>query len=429
MPETATGPAVAPTSSDGVVLEVRDLAKSYPVRQGVVLKRTVGQVQAVDGVSLALRRGRTLGLVGESGSGKSTLARVLVGIEKPTRGQVLVDGEDVSTMSRGARRELRRNVQMVFQDPYTSLNPRMSVGEIVAEPFRIHRDAVPAGGRRRAVAELLELVGLDPDHAHRYPHQFSGGQRQRVGIARALAVKPRVLVCDEPVSALDVSVQGQVINLLEDLQDELGLAYLFIAHDLAVVQHIADEVAVMYLGRVVEEGDRPAVYDDAHHPYTKALLSAVPVPDPTAHRDDELMLEGDPPSPADPPSGCRFHTRCWLAHRLAAEEGLAGDGAVPARCRTDDPVLVPLGRADGARGGAATVPHAAACHFAREAAAFGGHPAAGSTAATDGPAAVVEHDAQHDAAPDADDRHPGDDSGGPEPETVPDRPVLESRER
>jgi len=438
VPETVTSPAAAATASDDVVLEVRDLAKSYPVRQGVVLKRTVGQVQAVDGVSLALRRGRTLGLVGESGSGKSTLARVLVGIEKPTRGQVLVDGEDVSTMSRAARRELRRNVQMVFQDPYTSLNPRMSVGEIVAEPFRIHPDAVPAGGRRRAVAELLELVGLDPDHAHRYPHQFSGGQRQRVGIARALAVKPRVLVCDEPVSALDVSVQGQVINLLEDLQDELGLAYLFIAHDLAVVQHIADEVAVMYLGRVVEEGDRPAVYDDAHHPYTQALLSAVPVPDPTARRDDELMLEGDPPSPADPPSGCRFHTRCWLARRLAAEEGVSGDGPddVPARCRTEDPVLVPLGRPDGVgdagpRGGAATGPHAAACHFAREAAAFGGHPTAGSAASADRPAVAADHDAERDAAPDAehdpDDHGPGGDA--PVPETVPDHSVLESRER
>ncbi|MGF0117937.1 ABC transporter ATP-binding protein [Promicromonospora sp. Marseille-Q5078] len=377
MPETtAPGPVpdAAATDASDVVLELRDLAKSYPVRSGIVLKRTVGQVQAVDGVSLTLRRGRTLGLVGESGSGKSTLARVLVGIEKPTRGQVLVDGEDVSTMSRAARRELRRSVQMVFQDPYTSLNPRMPVGEIVAEPFRIHPDAVPRAGRRAAVAELLELVGLDPDHAHRYPHQFSGGQRQRIGIARALAVKPRVLVCDEPVSALDVSVQGQVINLLEDLQDELGLSYLFIAHDLAVVQHIADEVAVMYLGRVVEEGDGPAVYDDAHHPYTRALLSAVPVPDPTARAaDDALLLEGDPPSPADPPSGCRFHTRCWLARQLAAGQG-AGDGpeAVPERCRTEDPVLVPLGRRDDD----ALVPHAAACHFAREAATLGGRPTA-----------------------------------------------------
>ncbi|WP_344249188.1 oligopeptide/dipeptide ABC transporter ATP-binding protein, partial [Isoptericola hypogeus] len=306
-------------TTDAPVLEVRDLAKSYPVRRGVVLRRTVGQVQAVDGVSLTLRRGRTLGLVGESGSGKSTLARVLVGIEKPTRGTVLVDGEDVSTMSRSARRELRRSVQMVFQDPYTALNPRMSVGEIVGEPFRIHPDAVPPGGRRKAVGELLELVGLDPDHVHRYPHQFSGGQRQRIGIARALAVKPRVLVCDEPVSALDVSVQGQVINLLEDLQDELGLSYLFIAHDLAVVRHIADEVAVMYLGRVVEQGAGNAVYDAPRHPYTGALLSAVPVPDPAAQPSGGvLLLDGDPPSPADPPPGCRFHTRCWLARQLAA---------------------------------------------------------------------------------------------------------------
>jgi oligopeptide/dipeptide ABC transporter ATP-binding protein len=409
----------ATSAPDDVVLEVRDLAKSYPVRQGVVLKRTTGHVQAVDGVSLALRRGRTLGLVGESGSGKSTLARVLVGIEKPTRGQVLVDGEDVSTMSRGARRELRRNVQMVFQDPYTSLNPRMSVGDIVAEPFRIHRDAVPRGGRRRAVAELLELVGLDPDHVHRYPHQFSGGQRQRIGIARALAVKPRVLVCDEPVSALDVSVQGQVINLLEDLQDELGLSYLFIAHDLAVVQHIADEVAVMYLGRVVEEGDGPAVYGDAHHPYTRALLSAVPVPDPTARpAEGELLLEGDPPSPADPPSGCRFHTRCWLARRLAEEHGVAGDGpeAVPERCRTEDPVLVPLGRRGDGRdgGGDDEGAHVAACHFAREAATLGAHP--GPTAqASPGPGTPPGPDPD----PDPD----------PEPEPVPDRPVLESRER
>ncbi|MEL7976710.1 oligopeptide/dipeptide ABC transporter ATP-binding protein [Isoptericola sp. F-RaC21] len=421
MPETVTTPAAGrPSPPDDVVLEVRDLAKSYPVRHGAVIRRTVGQVQAVDGVSLTLRRGRTLGLVGESGSGKSTLARVLVGIEKPTRGQVLVDGEDVSTMSRAARRELRRNVQMVFQDPYTSLNPRMPVGEIVAEPFRIHPGAVPAGGRRRAVAELLELVGLDPDHAHRYPHQFSGGQRQRVGIARALAVKPRVLVCDEPVSALDVSVQGQVINLLEDLQDELGLSYLFIAHDLAVVQHIADEVAVMYLGRVVEEGDRPSVYGAAHHPYTRALLSAVPVPDPAARRDDELLLEGDPPSPADPPSGCRFHTRCWLARRLAADEGISGDGpdAVPARCRTEDPVLVPLGRRGDDDGGAGVaVPHAAACHFAEQAAALGGRPAAPATADLAG---------EHEGAPPRDHEPDGE---GSVPETVPDSPVLESRER
>ncbi len=335
------------------ILEVRDLAKVFPVRRGVVLRRTVGEVQAVDGVSFTLRRGRTLGLVGESGSGKSTLGRMLVGVERPTRGQVLVEGVDVTTMSRAARRELRRRVQIVFQDPYTSLNPRMSVGDIVGEPFRIHPDAVPKGGRDRAVKDLLELVGLDPGHVHRYPHQFSGGQRQRIGIARALAVKPQVLVCDEPVSALDVSVQGQVINLLEDLQDELGLSYLFIAHDLAVVRHIADEVAVMYLGRIVEHGTAADVYDRGAHPYTRALMSAVPVPDPAARlASAEIVLEGDIPSPADPPSGCRFHTRCWLALRLAETDEPTTDG-VPLRCATESPALTD-----------AAVGHLAACHFA-----------------------------------------------------------------
>jgi oligopeptide transport system ATP-binding protein len=343
-----------PLAAGEPVVEVRDLAKVFPVRRGVVLRRTVGHVQAVDGVALTLRRGRTVGLVGESGSGKSTLARMLVGVERPTRGQVLVEGVDVTTMSRRARRALRRRVQIVFQDPYTSLNPRMSVGEIVGEPYRIHPDAVPKGGRDRAVKELLELVGLDPRHVHRYPHQFSGGQRQRIGIARALAVKPQVLVCDEPVSALDVSVQGQVINLLEELQDELGLSYLFIAHDLAVVRHIADEVAVMYLGRIVEHGTASEVYEHAAHPYTRALMSAVPVPDPSAGlASAEIVLEGDIPSPADPPTGCHFHTRCWLAAKLAAGGEPAADG-VPLRCSTESPALT-----DSAIGG-----HAVACHYA-----------------------------------------------------------------
>jgi peptide/nickel transport system ATP-binding protein/oligopeptide transport system ATP-binding protein len=269
-------------------------------------------------------------------------------------------------MSRAARRELRRRVQIVFQDPYTSLNPRMNVGDIVGEPFRIHPDAVPKGGRNRAVMDLLELVGLDPGHVHRYPHQFSGGQRQRIGIARALAVKPQVLVCDEPVSALDVSVQGQVINLLEDLQDELGLSYLFIAHDLAVVRHIADEVAVMYLGRIVEHGTAAAVFDDAAHPYTRALMSAVPVPDPAARlASTEIVLEGDIPSPADPPSGCRFHTRCWLAAQLAAGGEPAVDG-VPLRCTTESPALTDT----------IAVGHLAACHYADRTA----HTTAGSPA-------------------------------------------------
>ncbi|MEP9381552.1 dipeptide ABC transporter ATP-binding protein [Nocardioides sp. KR10-350] len=339
--------------SDTPVLEVRDLVKHYPVRVGAVIKRQIGQVRAVDGISLTLHRGKTLGLVGESGSGKSTLAKVLTGVETPTSGQVLVDGEDVSTFSRDQRRRLRRDVQMIFQDPYTSLNPRMSVGEIVGEAYDIHRDLVPSEGKAAAVRELLELVGLDPDSSRRYPHQFSGGQRQRIGIARALAVRPRVLICDEPVSALDVSVQGQVINLLERLQDELGLSYLFIAHDLSVVRHIADGVAVMYLGRVVESGPAERVYVDPRHPYTRALLSAVPVPDPTLRgQRQEIVLEGDVPSPISPPSGCHFHTRCWLARTLA-------DGGVPDRCRTEDPTLTTEGGAG----------HLAACHFADEAAA------------------------------------------------------------
>ncbi|RPF19972.1 ABC transporter ATP-binding protein [Myceligenerans xiligouense] len=398
-------------------LEVRDLVKHYPVRRGL-LRRTAGTVKAVDGVSFGLGRGRTLGLVGESGSGKSTLARVLVGIETPTSGQVLVEGEDMARLSRAGRKQLRREVQMVFQDPYTSLNPRMSVQEIVGEPFAIHGVA-PAGGRRAAVGELLELVGLEPAHANRYPHQFSGGQRQRVGIARALALRPRILVCDEPVSALDVSVQGQVINLLEDLQDELGLSYLFVAHDLGVVRHIAHDVAVMYLGRVVERGRETDVYDGALHPYTQALLSAVPEPDPAVRLTDSpaITLEGEPPSPIDPPPGCAFHTRCPLARTLgskgdgetdrdggAVSAGMpadggaarAGTGAVPGRataaggavsagvpadvarnvpepCTGSTPVLRPHdgndagqpgSRDDDARAGGEPA-HLAACHFAR----------------------------------------------------------------
>ncbi|WP_370618088.1 ABC transporter ATP-binding protein [Mumia sp. Pv 4-285] len=342
-----------------VVLEVRDLAKFYPVRRGVVLKRQVGEVKAVDGVSLSLRRGKTLGLVGESGSGKSTLAKVLVGIEKPTRGQILVDGQDVSDLGRADRRELRRHIQMVFQDPYTSLNPRMSVGEIVGEAYAIHPDAVPPGGKEKAVRDLLDRVGLNPDHIHRFPHQFSGGQRQRIGIARALAVSPKILLCDEPVSALDVSIQGQVINLLEELQDDLGLSYLFIAHDLSVVRHIADEVAVMYLGRLVESGTDAEVYEAPGHPYTRALMSAVPVPDPTL-RDQrrEIVLEGDMPSPVDPPQGCHFHTRCWLAPLLESrvDPSSSERRPIPVVCRTESPKLAPQASPD----------HLAACHFSAD---------------------------------------------------------------
>jgi oligopeptide/dipeptide ABC transporter ATP-binding protein len=296
----------------GPVLEVRDLVKHYPVPGGL-LRRSTGAVKAVDGVSLRLDRGRTLGLVGESGSGKSTLARVLVGIEKPTSGEVLVDGADVTRLSRAGRKQLRRDVQMVFQDPYTSLNPRMPVSEIVGEPFAIH-GIDPAGGRRAAVGELLELVGLDPEHANRYPHQFSGGQRQRVGIARALALRPKILVCDEPVSALDRAVQAQILALLARLQRERGLALVFISHDLAVVRQLCQRVIVMYLGRVMEQAPAAELFARPRHPYTRALLASVP------GADAQPPLEGELPSPSDPPSGCVFRTRCPMADELCARE-------------------------------------------------------------------------------------------------------------
>ncbi|WP_433385026.1 ABC transporter ATP-binding protein [Actinoplanes sp. CA-142083] len=303
-----------------LVLETRNLVKHFPITQGIVFRTKVGAVRAVDGVDIQLRRGETLGIVGESGCGKSTLAKLLVGLEKPTSGEVVVRGEDMTRLSGHALRRARRNIQMVLQDPYTSLNPRMTVGDIIGEPFAIHPDAVPPSGRARAVQELLDLVGLNPDHINRYPHQFSGGQRQRIGIARALALRPEIIVCDEPVSALDVSIQAQVINLLERLQRELGLSYIFIAHDLSVVRHISDRVAVMYLGKIVETGYHMAIYEQPTHPYTQALLSAVPVPDPRLRgRRDHIVLEGDVPSPADPPSGCRFRTRCWKAQPYCAD--------------------------------------------------------------------------------------------------------------
>jgi oligopeptide transport system ATP-binding protein len=325
-----------------VALETLDLVKHFPITQGVLFQRRVGAVRAVDGVSLSLHKGETLGVVGESGCGKSTLARLLVGLEKPTSGAISVLGQDLARLGGTELRQARRNIQMVMQDPYTSLNPRMTVGDIVGEPYEIHSDVVPSGGRERRVQELFDLVGLNPDHINRYPHQFSGGQRQRIGIARALALKPKIIVCDEPVSALDVSIQAQVINLLENLQNELDLSYVFIAHDLAVVGHIADRVAVMYLGKIVEIGDDSQIYDHPTHPYTQALLSAAPVPDPTSRgQREQIMLDGDVPSPANPPSGCRFRTRCWLAETI---------------CTEDEPALVErLGSH-----------HRSACHFARE---------------------------------------------------------------
>jgi oligopeptide/dipeptide ABC transporter ATP-binding protein len=325
-----------------VILEVRDLVKHFPIRQGIVFKRTIGQIKAVDGVSLDLHKGETLGIVGESGCGKSTLAKLLMNLEKPTSGEVRYQGRDVLRLSPADQRKLRRNIQLVMQDPYTSLNPRMTVGDIIGEPFEIHPDAAPKGDRRRKVQELLDVVGLNPEHINRYPHQFSGGQRQRIGIARALALKPEVIVCDEPVSALDVSIQAQVMNLLDQLQKDFNLSYIFIAHDLSVVRHIADRVGVMYLGKMVEVGTDDDIYTRPTHPYTQALLSAVPVPDPTVRQHKAVIrLEGDVPSPANPPSGCRFRTRCWKAQEICATE----------------PPLLQIRPTSG---------HPSACHFAQE---------------------------------------------------------------
>ncbi|WP_249027813.1 ABC transporter ATP-binding protein [Blastococcus saxobsidens] len=332
----APRPAAAPGE---VLLDVKDLKKHFPLTQGIVFKRTVGHVRAVDGVNLTLRRGETLGLVGESGCGKSTVSKLLVALEKPTSGQILYKGDDVAKMGGRALKQYRREVQIIFQDPYASLNPRMTVGDIVAEGWSVHADIAPRKGRLQRTQELMERVGLNPDFVNRYPHQFSGGQRQRIGIARALALQPEIIVCDEPVSALDVSVQAQVVNLLEDLQDDFGLSYLFIAHDLSVVRHISDRVAVMYLGSVVEEGTDAQVYTAASHPYTQALLSSVPVHEPHLRGlKERILLEGDVPSPANPPSGCRFRTRCWKAQDI---------------CATEAPALVDRGQG-----------HPSACHFA-----------------------------------------------------------------
>ena len=330
LPEPAVGEAL---------LEVKGLQKYFPLTQGILFKKTVGHVHAVDGVDLTLRRGETVGMVGESGCGKSTVAKLLVALEAPTGGSIFYKGQDVAKMGGRALKQYRREVQIIFQDPYGSLNPRMTVGDIVAEGWSVHADVAPRKGRLQRTQELIDRVGLNPDYVNRYPHQFSGGQRQRIGIARALALRPEVIVCDEPVSALDVSVQAQVVNLLEDLQDEFGMSYLFIAHDLSVVRHLSDRIAVMYLGSVVEEGTEAQVYGAPSHPYTQALLSSVPLHEPALRgQKDRILLHGDVPSPADPPSGCRFRTRCWKAQDI---------------CATEVPALVDRGQG-----------HPAACHFA-----------------------------------------------------------------
>ena len=331
--------------ADRVLVEVTNLKVHFPITSGI-FQREVGRVRAVDDVTFEIRKGETLGLVGESGCGKSTTGRALIRLRNPTSGSVKFDGVELADISRGELRRMRRRMQIIFQDPYSSLNPRMTVGSIINEPLETH-NLGSGKARNERVRELLRLVGLNPSFTNRYPHEFSGGQRQRIGVARALAVEPEFIVCDEPISALDVSIQAQVLNLLVELREQFGLTYLFIAHDLSVVRHISDRVGVMYLGKLVELGPPAQIYAAPGHPYTRALLSAVPIPDPKAERRRKrVILTGDVPSPANPPSGCRFHTRCWLYERLGR----------PENCRTEDPELRTV-----------APDHRAACHYAEEA--------------------------------------------------------------
>ncbi|CAN5245804.1 MAG: dipeptide ABC transporter ATP-binding protein [Chloroflexia bacterium] len=330
-PGNGAGPA------EDVLLDVDNLKMHFPLTRGIIIQRQVGAVKAVDGITFQVRRGETLGLVGESGCGKSTAGRAILQLYKPTEGTVNFNGSELTKLDGGEMRKMRRYLQMIFQDPYASLNPRMTVGSIVSEPMQIH-NLVPKDQRNARVRELLETVGLNPYFANRYPHEFSGGQRQRIGVARALAANPDFIVADEPVSALDVSIQAQIINLMEDLQQEFKLTYLFIAHDLSVVRHISDRIAVMYLGKFVELADRDALLNDPLHPYTKALLSAVPIPDPVIEkRRERIILTGDVPSPINPPSGCRFHTRCPYVMPV---------------CKEKDPIFVDQGAG-----------HFVACHL------------------------------------------------------------------
>jgi peptide/nickel transport system ATP-binding protein len=309
------------------LLKVTGLQKHFPIKKGL-LQRQVGAVRAVDGIDFEVRSGETLGVVGESGCGKSTMGRLITRLLEPTAGTIEFEGKDITHLGVGGMRPMRRDVQMIFQDPYSSLNPRHTIGTIVGAPFRL-QGVEPEGGVKKEVQRLLSVVGLNPEHYNRYPHEFSGGQRQRIGIARALALKPKLVVADEPVSALDVSIQAQVVNLMDDLQEELGLTYVIIAHDLSVVRHVSDRIAVMYLGKIVELADRDSLYRAPMHPYNKALMSAVPIPDPRRRsaKSERILLKGDVPSPIAPPSGCRFHTRCWKATEI---------------CRTTEPKLVEL---------------------------------------------------------------------------------------
>ncbi|PNE39755.1 dipeptide/oligopeptide/nickel ABC transporter ATP-binding protein [Streptomyces noursei] len=325
-PEVGRAERSGRAAQDEPLLRVRGLVRHFPITKGL-LKRKVGAVQAVDGIDFDVFPGETLGVVGESGCGKSTMGRLITRLDEPTGGSVEFEGQDITHLSPGRLRPLRRDIQMIFQDPYGSLNPRHTIGGIVSTPFRL-QGVEPEGGVKKEVQRLLELVGLSPEHYNRYPHEFSGGQRQRIGIARALALKPKLVVADEPVSALDVSIQAQVVNLMDDLQEELGLTYVIIAHDLSVIRHVSDRIAVMYLGKIVELADRDSLYASPRHPYTKALLSAVPVPDPKRRTQrGRILLKGDVPSPINPPSGCRFRTRCWK---------------VTEECITTEPPLIQL---------------------------------------------------------------------------------------
>ncbi|MFJ8014267.1 ABC transporter ATP-binding protein [Streptomyces sp. NPDC096339] len=326
IPAQATGSPDAVAAPD-VLLKVTGLTKHFPITKGL-LRRQAGAVKAVDGIDFDVRRGETLGVVGESGCGKSTMGRLITRLLEPTGGTVEFEGKDITHLGVAGMRPMRRDVQMIFQDPYGSLNPRHTVGTIISAPFKL-QGVTPEGGLKAEVQRLLSLVGLNPEHYNRYPHEFSGGQRQRIGIARALALKPKLVVADEPVSALDVSIQAQVVNLLDDLQEELGLTYVIIAHDLSVIRHVSDRIAVMYLGKIVELADNKSLYDAPMHPYTTALMSAVPVPDPRRRgaKSGRILLKGDVPSPISPPSGCRFHTRCWKATEI---------------CTTKEPPLVAL---------------------------------------------------------------------------------------